>query len=120
MIRASAASILSSALQRPAIRACLTDPQIKTLKTIYSGAHDAAGKQIFPGLLPGAEDGEDGWANWVTGKEEGKSAGVFYVGGYFANMVYEKKDWDPQSANVGGAMKLAYEKTGDQLRCHES
>jgi Tannase and feruloyl esterase len=95
--------------------ACLTDPQIKTLKAIYSGAHDAAGKQIFPGLLPGAEDGEDGWADWVMGKEEGKSLGVFFVGGYFANMVYERGDWDPQSAKVDSAMKLAYEKTGDQL-----
>ena len=95
--------------------ACLTDPQIKTLKMIYSGAHGAAGKQIFPGLEPGAEGGENGWEDWVMGKEEGKSAVVFFVGGYFANMVFEKKDLDVQALNLASAMKLAYEKTGDQL-----
>ena len=36
---------------------CLTPRQADTLKLIYSGAHDASGKLIFPGLLPGAEEG---------------------------------------------------------------
>jgi hypothetical protein len=95
--------------------ACLTKAQVSSLKLIYSGAHDASGKQIFPGMLPGAEEGEGGWRDWITGSEEGKSAAVFFVGGYFANMVYEKKDWDLRHANIDQAMKLAYEKTGDSL-----
>ncbi|HTZ90510.1 MAG TPA: tannase/feruloyl esterase family alpha/beta hydrolase [Alloacidobacterium sp.] len=95
--------------------ACLTAPQIDSLKTIYAGAHDASGNQIFPGLLPGAEDGRGGWATWVTGSEQGKSGGAFYVTGYFANMVYGKADWDYKTANIDDALKLAYEKTGDSL-----
>jgi feruloyl esterase len=95
--------------------ACLTGPQVDSLRLIYSGARDAAGKQIFYGLLPGAESGPDGWEDWVTGSEEGKSAGTFFVTGYFANMVYGKKDWDFKSANLDGALKMAYEKTGDSL-----
>jgi hypothetical protein len=94
---------------------CLTTPQVDSLKTIYAGAHDASGKQIFPGLLPGAEDGRGGWATWVTGSEQGKSAGAFYVGGYFGNMVYGKSDWDYKTANIDDALKLAYEKTGDSV-----
>ncbi|MGC1299580.1 MAG: tannase/feruloyl esterase family alpha/beta hydrolase [Alloacidobacterium sp.] len=95
--------------------ACLTAPQVDTLKTIYAGAHDASGKLIFPGLLPGSEEGRNGWATWVTGSEEGKSAGTFYVSGYFANMVYGKSDWDYKIANLDDALKLAYEKTGDSM-----
>ncbi len=94
---------------------CLTASQVDSLKTIYAGAHDASGKQIFPGLLPGAEDGRGGWATWVTGSEQGKSAGAFYVGGYFGNMVYGKPDWDYKIAKIDDALKLAYEKTGDSM-----
>ncbi len=94
---------------------CLTSRQADTLKLIYSGAHDSSGKQIFPGLLPGAEEGEGGWKEWITGDKEGESAGAFFVHGYFANMVYGNKDWDFKTANVEAAMKLAYEKTGDAM-----
>src|SRR5262249_37167558 len=69
----------------------------------------------FPGLLPGAEEGEGGWAPWITGEKEGKSAGTFFVTGYFGNMVYGKKDWDFRGVNIDSALKLAYEKTGDAM-----
>ncbi|HLH33336.1 MAG TPA: tannase/feruloyl esterase family alpha/beta hydrolase [Alloacidobacterium sp.] len=95
--------------------ACLTAPQVDSLKTIYAGAHDASGKQIFPGLLPGAEEGRGGWATWVTGSEEGKSAGTFFVTGYFKNMVYADPAWNFRTANIDDALNLAYQKTGDAL-----
>ena len=95
--------------------ACLTAPQVNSLKAIYAGAHDASGQQIFPGSLPGAEEGSGGWATWITGSERGKSSGTFFVTGYFVNMVYEKADWDYKSANVDDALKLAYAKTGNAL-----
>lgn len=94
---------------------CLTAPQVNTLKMIYSGAHDSSGQQIFPGFLPGGEDGHGGWATWITGSEQGKSSGVFFVTGYFSNMVFGKSDWDYRSANIDDAFKLAYEKTADSL-----
>lgn len=94
---------------------CLTAAQVDSLKAIYAGVHDASGKQIFPGLLPGSEEGRGGWASWVTGSEKGKSGGAFYVTGYFANMVYGKADWDFRSAKIDDALKMAYEKTGDSL-----
>jgi hypothetical protein len=95
--------------------ACLTAPQVNSLKAIYVGAQDASGHQIFPGILPGAEEGRNGWATWITGKEQGKSSGAFFVTGYFSDMVYGKVDWDYKSANVDEALKLAYAKTGDSM-----
>lgn len=94
---------------------CLTADQVHSLKAIYAGTHDAVGKLLFPGLLPGAEDGEGGWKPWVTGAEKGKSAYAFFVNGYFSNMVYENKDWDFRHADIDGALKLAYDKTGDAM-----
>jgi len=94
---------------------CLTSPQIDSLKSIYADARDLAGGPDFPGLLPGAEDGRGGWAVWITGSEEGKSLGTFFVTGYFADMVYGKKDWDFRNADVAAAEKLAQEKTGDSM-----
>jgi len=95
--------------------ACLTGPQVDSLKVIYSGVRDTAGKQLFPGMLPGAEDGDGGWTDWITGSEEGKSAGVFFVNGYFGNMVYGQKDWDFRHPKIDTSLKLAYEKTGDAM-----
>ena len=39
---------------------CLTAPQVTALKQIYAGLQDAKGHTIFPGYLPGAEEG-GGW-----------------------------------------------------------
>lgn len=66
-------------------------------------------------MLPGAEDGDGGWTDWITGSEEGKSAGVFFVNGYFGNMVYGQKDWDFRHPKIDTSLKLAYEKTGDAM-----
>ncbi len=94
---------------------CLTEAQVNSLKVLYSGAHDAAGRQIFPGVMPGAEEGDNGWKTWVTGSEEGKGEAMLYVTGFFSNMVYSRKDWDYKSVKVDEALKLAYEKTGDTV-----
>jgi Tannase and feruloyl esterase len=94
---------------------CLTKPQVDSLKQIYSGGHNASGKRIFPGLLPGAEDGPGGWKPWITGDQEGKSALDYFVLGYFTNMVHGNKDWDFKKANFEASLKLAYEKTGDAM-----
>jgi feruloyl esterase len=95
--------------------ACLTAPQVASLKAIYAGVRDSAGQLIFPGALPGAEEGRGGWATWITGSEEGKSSGTFFVTGYFADMVYSDPNWDFRTANIDDALKQAYAKTGDAL-----
>jgi feruloyl esterase len=95
--------------------ACLTAVQVASLKQLYAGTPDSAGKLILPGMLPGAEDGDGGWKPWITGEEEGKSAGMFFVSGYFSDMVYSQKDWDFRHANIDASLKLAYDKTGNAM-----
>jgi feruloyl esterase len=72
---------------------CLTRPQTIALKKLYQGARDSAG-QIYPGFLPGAEDGEQGWASWITGPSPGHSLIFSFTKGFFADMVYDSPDWD--------------------------
>ena len=94
---------------------CLTALQITALKALYEGPHDAKGTLIFPGYLPGAEEGPGGWATWITGQEPGKSLLFAFGGGYFSNMVYEKSDWDYKSTKVDDGLKAAEAKTAKIL-----
>ncbi|HJZ65300.1 MAG TPA: tannase/feruloyl esterase family alpha/beta hydrolase [Candidatus Acidoferrum sp.] len=94
---------------------CLTQPQITALKKIYEGAHDNDGKKVFPGFLPGAEEGEGGWRLWITGAAKGKSLIAAFTYGYFANIVYERREWTPKSADFTQSVKLADEKTAKIL-----
>ncbi len=94
---------------------CLTAPQVTALKKIYAGPQDAAGHQIFPGFVPGGEEGPGGWAPWITGPAPGRSLLAFFGIGYFSDMVYEKSDWDPKTFDIDPAVKLADTKTARGL-----
>jgi len=94
---------------------CLTSAQAKALKKLYEGAHDSQGKEIYPGLLPGAELGDGGWKAWITGEEPGKSLMFDFGNGYFANMVYGKANWKYKTANFDQAVKKADSKTASLL-----
>jgi feruloyl esterase len=93
---------------------CLTQPQATALKKIYEGAHDASG-QIFPGFLPGAEGGQQGWVGWITGATPGQAALVFFTKGFFGDMVYENANWNYKTANLTDAVKLADAKEAKNL-----
>ena len=95
--------------------ACLTASQVAALKKLYEGPHDSRGREIFPGYLPGAEEGEGGWGPWITGPGPGKSLLFAFGTGFFANMVYEKTDWDYRNASIEEALKAAEEKTAEKL-----
>lgn len=99
---------------------CLTAPQVTALKKLYEGPHDASGKLIFPGYLPGAEDGPGGWVTWITGMEPGKSLLFAFGGGYFSNIVYEKADWNYKTTTVDEGVKAADEKTASILNATDS
>jgi hypothetical protein len=94
---------------------CLTSPQVAALKTIYAGIRDASGRTIFPGYLPGAEEGQGGWALWITGPAPAKSLMAYFGLGYYSNMVYDKKDWDYKSFAVESGMKTADSRTAEAL-----
>jgi|SRR5215472_131029 len=93
---------------------CLTAPQVTALNQLYEGAHDKSG-QIFPGFVPGAEEGPGGWSLWITGAAPGKALLFAFANGFFSNMVYEKPDWDFRSANLTEATRVADSKAASTL-----
>jgi feruloyl esterase len=94
---------------------CLTAAQVAALNTIYGGVKDDQGHTIFPGYLPGAEEGGNGWGPWITGPAPAHSLMAAFGSGYFSNMVYEKADWDMKSFRVETGLPLAKEKTSSAL-----
>jgi hypothetical protein len=86
---------------------CLTAPQLSALQKLYAGPRDLQGNKIFPGVLPGAEQGREGWELWITGQAAGKSLLFAFGEGFFAHMVYGKADWNYRDADLGEALKAA-------------
>ena len=93
---------------------CLTAPQAGALKTIYAGLHDAEGRSIFPGYLPGAEEGPGGWGLWITGPAPVASAMALFGTGYYSNMVYGK-GWDYKTFTLDAGLRDARQKTAAAL-----
>ena len=99
---------------------CLRAPQVTALKKLYEGPRDAKGVLIFPGYLPGAEEGEGGWGLWITGQAPGQSLMFAFNTGYFSNMVYGKSDWDYKNTRVNDGLKAAEKKTAKILNATDS
>lgn len=99
---------------------CLTARQVVALKKIYAGLHDSHGQGIYPGYLPGAEDGDNGWALWITGPGPAKSLMALFAYEYFANMVYEKPDWHYEAFALYPGLKEAEQKTANALNATET
>jgi feruloyl esterase len=49
--------------------ACLTAPQVASVKAIYAGLRDASGGWYAPPFPKGHEGGPTGWRGWITGNE---------------------------------------------------
>ncbi|MBV8570429.1 MAG: tannase/feruloyl esterase family alpha/beta hydrolase [Acidobacteriaceae bacterium] len=93
-------------------RDCLTAPQVESVKAIYGGGRDSKGDLVFPGLMPGSEDG---WELWVTGQAPGQSLGSGFLSGYFRYMVLEDPTWNPLTANIDQVMSEADKNTARAL-----
>ena len=100
--------------------ACLTQLQATALKKLYQGAHDSKGNQIFPGFLPGGEEGGGGWPLWITGTSPGKSLLFAFGGGFFSDMVYDKADWDYKKTNLDEAVATADKKFAGVLNATDT
>jgi feruloyl esterase len=95
---------------------CLTAPQATLLKRLYMGGKTSGGKQIFPGYLPGGEEGDGGWKNWILGGDDpAHSSGASYVDGYFRYMVYSDPQWKPGTYTVDDDLRTADQKTAQAL-----
>jgi Tannase and feruloyl esterase len=94
---------------------CLTAKQAAALKKIYAGLRDSQNHELFPGFLPGAEDGQGGWALWITGPAPTKSLIAVFGLGYFSNMVYETPNWNYRTFAGESGFNAAHEKTAKAL-----
>ncbi len=99
---------------------CLTAAQVVALKKLYEGTKDSQGRIVFPGYLPGAEEGEGGWGLWIMGPAPAKSLMAFFGIGFFSDFVYEKSDWDYKSFTVDAGIKAAAEKTAKDLNATDT
>ena len=90
---------------------CLTAPQVAALKKIYSGPVDAKGKQMFPGFLPGGEQGPGGWTTWIS-MGPGKDWQGLFANGFFTNMITADQPVDLKTINVETAVQMANEQQG--------
>ncbi len=99
---------------------CLTAPQVTALKKLYQGPHDSRGATIFPGLLPGAEEGPAGWGLWITGPTPGKGLLFAFGSGFFGGMVYDNPQWNINDADLDDAVKAADAKFAKILNATEA
>jgi feruloyl esterase len=90
---------------------CLTAPQVEALRKIYAGPLDANGKQMYPGFLPGGEEGPGGWVTWI-GQAPGKDLQTAFANGFYTNMISTKEPVDVKTVNVETAVKLADDQQG--------
>ncbi|MFZ0396206.1 MAG: tannase/feruloyl esterase family alpha/beta hydrolase [Terracidiphilus sp.] len=95
--------------------ACLTAAQVTALKALYAGPHNAKGRAAFPGYLPGAEEGQNGWGTWIFGPAPGRSLMAMFGTGYFSDMVYDNAKWDMKTFTLEKGLKDAREKTAAAL-----
>jgi len=99
--------------------ACLTRPQVDSLKGIYTPTRDGAGNLIYPQTMPGGELGPGGWATWIYGQKPGQSLGIAFGTHYFADMVYDDAKWDWKSFSVDQAIVDATTKTALMLNASD-
>lgn len=90
---------------------CLTAPQVAALKKIYAGPMDNKGKQMFPGFLPGGEEGPGGWTTWFS-MGPGKDWQGLFASGFFNNMITADPPVDLKTVNVETAVQMANEQQG--------
>lgn len=95
--------------------ACLTPPQVESLRVLYDGARDSQGKLVYPGYLPGSELGPGGWQLWITGAAPRTSLMYLFGTHYFADMVYRNPAWDYTTFNVDQGLADALRQTSHDL-----
>ena len=91
----------------PESASCLTSPQVTQLKKLYSGLHNSKGELLYPGYLPGGEEGGEGWGGWLSGDVPGQAVISIFGINYFRDMVFEDPAWNYRAGSAEKAMDIA-------------
>ena len=95
---------------------CLTPPQVQAVRDIWAGSRDADGGVVFPGLVPGGENGPGGgWGSWVTGSEPFTSLHWRAADSFFKHMVFEDPDWNFRTFDYDADLAFALDRVGTAL-----
>jgi feruloyl esterase len=91
---------------------CLTEQQVTSVRKIYSGPIDAAGKSIYPGYARGSELN---WSRGIMGSQDKPGVGsTSYYG--FANrardLLFGHSNWDLQTLTPIDVLQQAQKKLG--------
>jgi hypothetical protein len=99
---------------------CLTAPQVAALKKMYAGPTNSKGEKIFPGRVPGGEEGQGGWPLWITGAAPGTSLMYQFTTNFFPNMVFDDPAWSFKTFNFDSGVKLADDKQAANLNSNDA
>ncbi|HEV2486544.1 MAG TPA: tannase/feruloyl esterase family alpha/beta hydrolase [Terracidiphilus sp.] len=92
---------------------CLTPPQLTALKKIYAGPKDPRdGKQIYPGLAQGTENGMGGWSVWVAAPKPENALQIRFANSYYGPVVNEQSKWDFRKMTFTTELEYAFRKDG--------
>jgi feruloyl esterase len=99
---------------------CLTKAQAAALEKLYQGPRDSKGRQVFPGFVPGGEEGRGGWPLWITGEGPGQSLLFAFGNGYFSDMVYNDANWNYKTSKLDDAVAASDKKFASVLNTTNS
>lgn len=94
---------------------CFTAAQVQAVKDIWSGPTNSAGDVLYPGLVPGGEDGRGGWTSWVTGQQAYAGTHFMAAEDFMRNMVFDDPEWNFRTWDYERDLPIALAKTGDAL-----
>ena len=95
--------------------ACLTAPQVATVKKLYDGLRTSKGQLLYPGFVPGGESGAAGWGPWVSGSAPEQSLEYAFGTQFFGQMVYPNRSYDYRTFAVDRDLKAADDVVGTML-----
>jgi feruloyl esterase len=78
----------------PDADSCLTSPQVKALRDIYSGPPAKSPTEFRRGFEPGGELGGSGWQDWLSGSRPAKSVQYGYALEFYRYLVYDDPKWN--------------------------
>ena len=94
---------------------CFTAAQVQAVKDIWSGPTNSAGDVLYPGLVPGGEDGRGGWTSWVTGQQAYAGTHFMAAEDFMRNMVFDDPEWNFRTWDYERDLPIALAKTGEAL-----
>jgi hypothetical protein len=96
--------------------ACLTAPQVASLRKLYAGP----GAAIMPGFSPGGEAPPGRWETWMTGARPGDSRHLAFGDNFFKYMVYDDPSWDYKTSSLERNLQASEAKTGSRLNATDA